>query len=136
VALRRRWTARGTGSSTDNWLRHVLDVAEKHADELASLADEPRFDRLCELNVADQVVNVSQATIVEDAWARGQELTVHDLAYALEDGLMRDLGVSVSSGAGMELSYRRILKVRARMRLELSGAMSTRAVADPRAVPR
>ena len=81
----------------DNWLRHVMDVAEKHAEELASLVDEPRFDRLCELNVAEQVVNVSQTTIVEDAWARGQELTVHGLVYGLEDGLLRDLGVSVSA---------------------------------------
>jgi carbonic anhydrase len=81
----------------DNWLRHVIDVAEKHAGELESLADETRFDRLCELNVAEQVVNVSQTTIVEDAWTRGQELTVHGLVYGLEDGLLRDLGVSASA---------------------------------------
>jgi carbonic anhydrase len=81
----------------DNWLRHVRDVAEKHAGELASLPDEPRFDRLCELNVAEQVVNVSQTTIVEDAWARGQELTVHGLVYGLVDGLLRDLGVSLGA---------------------------------------
>ena len=80
----------------DNWLRHVEDVAEKHADELDSIDEERRFDRLCELNVVEQVVNVSQTTIVEDAWARGQELTVHGLVYGLEDGLLRDLGVSVS----------------------------------------
>jgi carbonic anhydrase len=81
----------------DNWLRHVMDVAEKHAAELASLPDDPRFDRLCELNVAEQVVNVSQTTIVEDAWARGQELMIHGLVYGLKDGLLRDLGVSVSA---------------------------------------
>jgi carbonic anhydrase len=80
----------------DNWLRHVEDVAEKHADELDSIDEERRFDRLCELNVVEQVVNVSQTTIVEDAWARGQELTVHGVVYGLEDGLLRDLGVSVS----------------------------------------
>ena len=62
----------------DNWLRHVMDVGEKHEAELAALGgDGERFDRLCELNVMEQVVNVSQTTIVEDAWARGQELTVH-----------------------------------------------------------
>jgi carbonic anhydrase len=80
----------------DNWLRHVTDVAEKHADELASLPEERRLDRLCELNVAEQVVNVRQTTIVEDAWARGQPLTVHGVVYGLEDGLLRDLRVSAS----------------------------------------
>jgi carbonic anhydrase len=82
----------------DNWLRHVIDVAEKHSAELAGLSgDDERFDRLCELNVAEQVVNVSQTTIVEDAWERGQGLTVHGLIYGLQDGLLRDLGVSVSA---------------------------------------
>ena len=57
----------------DNWLRHVMDVGEKHAGELASLPEEQRFDRLCELNVIEQVVNVCQTTIVVDAWARGQK---------------------------------------------------------------
>jgi carbonic anhydrase len=81
----------------DNWLRHVMDVAEKHVVELASLPDEQRFDRLCELNVVEQVVNVRQTTVVEDAWARGQDVAVHGIVYGLEDGLIRDLGVSVSS---------------------------------------
>ena len=80
----------------DNWLRHVTDVAEKHAAALASLPEEQRLDRLCELNVAEQVVNVCQTTIVEDAWARGQPLTVHGVVYGLEDGLLRDLRVSAS----------------------------------------
>ena len=84
----------------DNWLRHVADVAEKHADALAALPDERRADRLCELNVAEQVVNVCQTTIVEDAWARDHPLTVHGLVYGLEDGLLRDLGVSVSGPGG------------------------------------
>ena len=81
----------------DNWLRHVLDVGEKHADELAALPEARRFDRLCELNVVEQVVNVGQTTIVEDAWARGQELSVHGLVYGLEDGRLSDLGVSIAS---------------------------------------
>jgi carbonic anhydrase len=82
----------------DNWLQHVVDVAEKHEDVIAGIADDKaRFDRLCELNVVEQVVNVCQTTIVTDAWARGQELTVHGLVYGLEDGLLRDLGVSASS---------------------------------------
>ena len=84
----------------DNWLRHVADVAEKHADALAALPDERRADRLCELNVAEQVANVCQTTIVEDAWARDHPLTVHGLVYGLEDGLLRDLGVSISGPGG------------------------------------
>jgi carbonic anhydrase len=83
----------------DNWLRHVADVGEKHAAELASLPEEARLDRLCELNVIEQVENVCQTTIVGDAWARGQELTVHGLVYGLHDGLLRDLGVTTSAPA-------------------------------------
>ena len=82
----------------DNWLRHVQDVVEKHAGELDGLPPDRRLDRLCELNVVEQVANVCQTTVVEDAWARGQQLTVHGLVYGLEDGLLRDLAVS-SSGA-------------------------------------
>jgi carbonic anhydrase len=81
----------------DNWLRHVQDVQEKHAAEIASCPDDRRLDRMCELNVVEQVTNVCQTTIVEDAWDRGQELTVHGLVYDLHDGLLRDLGVSRSS---------------------------------------
>jgi len=81
----------------DNWLRHVMDVAEKHEAELLRLPEERRLDRLCELNVVEQVVNVCQTTIAEDTWSRGQELTVHGLVYGLEDGLLRDLDVSIAS---------------------------------------
>ena len=83
----------------DNWLRHVADVAEQHADELHALPDGTRIDRLCELNVVQQVANVCHTTVARDAWARGQNLTVHGLVYGLEDGLLRDLGVSVSAAA-------------------------------------
>ncbi len=83
----------------DNWLRHVADVADTHADELAALPEERRLDRLCELNVAEQVVNVCRTTIVEDAWAREQPLTVHGVVYGLQDGLLRDLRVSTSAAA-------------------------------------
>jgi len=82
----------------DNWLQHVADVAERHADELAALPESQRVDRLCELNVIDQVENVCETTIVGDAWARGADVTVHGLVYGLDDGLLRDLGVSVSEG--------------------------------------
>jgi carbonic anhydrase len=80
----------------DNWLRHVADVAERNADELAALAEPDRVDRLCELNVVDQVENVCATTIVRDAWSRGADVTVHGLVYSLRDGLLRDLDVSVS----------------------------------------
>ena len=84
----------------DNWLRHVQDVRWKHQAELDGLEAEPlRHNRLCELNVVEQVVNVSQTTVVRDAWARGQELAVHGWIYDLHDGLLRDLGKSVTEPA-------------------------------------
>jgi carbonic anhydrase len=81
----------------DNWLRHVMDVAEMYAAELEALPEDARHDRLCELNVVEQAVNVCQTTIVVDAWARGQELAVHAVVYGLQDALLRDLGVSIAS---------------------------------------
>ena len=82
----------------DNWLRHVQDVRWKHQTELDSLpTEEEQHDRLCELNVVEQVVNVSQTTVVRDAWARDQSLSVHGWIYDLHDGLLRDLGVSVTA---------------------------------------
>jgi carbonic anhydrase len=82
----------------DNWLRHVQDVRWKHLTELDRLAsEEEQHHRLCELNVVEQVVNVSQTTVVRDAWTRGQALSVHGWIYDLHDGLLRDLGVSVTT---------------------------------------
>jgi carbonic anhydrase len=82
---------------SDNWLRHLQDVRWKHRDELDALASErERHHRLCELNVIEQVVNVSHTTVVREAWAREQPLAVHGMVYALGDGLLRDLGVSVA----------------------------------------
>ena len=79
----------------DNWLRHVQDVRWKHLPELKGLATEDdRHHRLCELNVIEQVINVSQTTVVRDAWARGQSVEVHGWIYDLRDGLLRDLEVS------------------------------------------
>ncbi|HET6654642.1 MAG TPA: carbonate dehydratase [Gammaproteobacteria bacterium] len=83
----------------DNWLRHVQEVGLKYQAELDALdAEADRHRRLCELNVVEQVENVSRTTIVREAWARGQALSVHGWIYGLEDGLLRDLDVSV----GME----------------------------------
>ncbi|MFO7276877.1 MAG: carbonate dehydratase [Pseudomonadota bacterium] len=82
----------------DNWLRHVQDVRHRHEAELARIEDPAaRSDRLCELNVISQVINVCATTIVRDAWARGQPLSVHGWIYGLEDGLLRDLGVTVAA---------------------------------------
>ena len=81
----------------DNWLRHVQDVQQKHEKYLGDvLPSRARADRLCELNVTEQVVNTAQTTVVQDAWERGQPLTVHGWVYGLHDGLLRDLGMSVS----------------------------------------
>jgi carbonic anhydrase len=81
----------------DNWLRHVQDVAAKHAALLASITDETeRASKLCELNVIEQVTNVCQTTIVQQAWERGQELSVHGWIYGLNDGLLRDLNLGIT----------------------------------------
>ncbi|MGZ8264247.1 MAG: carbonate dehydratase [Burkholderiales bacterium] len=84
----------------DNWLRHVQDVRWKHRSHLEGLDGERRrHKRLCELNVIEQVVNVSQTTIVRDAWARGQALAVHGWIYDINDGLLRDLEMCVTAEA-------------------------------------
>jgi carbonic anhydrase len=81
----------------DNWLRHVQDVSQKHERYLGDvLPQRERHDRLCEINVMEQVVNVCQTTIVQDAWERGQSVAVHGWVYGVHDGLLRDLGVTVS----------------------------------------
>jgi carbonic anhydrase len=90
----------------DNWLRHVQDVRVKHQAQLARLPSERhRHDRLCELNVIEQVVNVCHTTVVREAWARGQELAVHGWIYGLGDGLLRDLGMCVTSGPELTACY-------------------------------
>ena len=82
----------------DNWLRHVQDVKVKHEECLCKLPDESaRSARLCELNVVEQVANVCATTVIQDAWARGQSLTVHGWVYGLRDGLIRDLGATASN---------------------------------------
>ena len=94
----------------DNWLRHVQDVHAKHEQRVAGIADNAqRLDRLCELNVIEQVVNVSQTTIVRDAWERGHQLSVHGWVYGLKDGLVRDLDTTVSNAAETSAAYQRAL---------------------------
>src|SRR5512146_1282392 len=84
----------------DNWLRHVQDVHAKHEHRVSRVAGTAeRIDRLCELNVIEQVANVCQTTILQDAWDRGQNLAVHGWVYGLKDGLAHDLGTSVAAAA-------------------------------------
>lgn len=95
----------------DNWLRHVKDVHQKHERYLGDAIPSPkRQDRLCELNVIEQVVNVCETTIVQDAWSRGQDLTVHGWAYRLDTGLVNDLGMSSSSIEEMTERYAKSIK--------------------------
>ena len=82
----------------DNWLRHVHDVHQKHERYMGTVVNEQRrSERLVELNVIEQVSNVCRTTIVQDAWDRGQELTVHGWVYGIQDGKLQELGMSVSS---------------------------------------
>lgn len=91
----------------DNWLRHVQDVKGRHENCIHALnGEDTRVNRLCELNVIEQVINVCQTTIVHDAWERGQPLTVHAWIYGLKDGHIRDLRMSVSGAGQMDAAYR------------------------------
>jgi carbonic anhydrase len=90
----------------DNWLRHVQDVSEKHTGCIhAHTGESARANLLCELNVIEQVSNVCQTTIVRDAWERGQPLTIHSWIYGIKDGLMRNLGMSVSARPEFQPQY-------------------------------
>jgi carbonic anhydrase len=96
----------------DNWLRHVQDVHKKHADLLeAASGDNLRLWRLCELNVLEQVLNVCSTTVVQDAWLRGQELTVHGWVYGVHNGLLHDLNLSVESLDQVEGEYQKALSL-------------------------
>jgi carbonic anhydrase len=91
----------------DNWLRHIRDVHLWNREELAAISDiNQRADRLAELNVEAQVANVCHTTIVQDAWSRGQLVTVHGWIYALHDGLLRDLGMVIGSSEQIPPEYR------------------------------
>ena len=80
----------------DNWLRNIQEVQRRHAGTLAETPESERLNRLCELNVLAQVANVSHTTILQSAWQRGQDITVHGFVYSIEDGILRDLGAHVS----------------------------------------
>lgn len=98
----------------DNWLRHVQDVMHNHEALLAGFNnDAQRLDRLCELNVIEQVLNVSRTTIVQNAWSRGQELAVHGWIYGIEDGLLRDLGMCITNQVELMEAYDKAVRASA-----------------------
>jgi carbonic anhydrase len=90
----------------DNWLRHIQDVHAKHSDRIASTPVGGRVDALCELNVIEQALNVAQTTTVQDAWMRGQKLHIHGWIYAINNGLLRDLGCTMSGFPDVETIVR------------------------------
>ena len=95
----------------DNWLRHIQDVRERHQSRLdPAVSDEANINRLCELNVVDQVRNVCQTTIVQEAWTRGQPLAIHGWIYDIHDGLLQDLRCTVTSAGEVVPVYQQSLE--------------------------
>ena len=90
----------------DNWLRHIKDVRDRHAGLIDGLPEHRRADALCELNAIEQVMNVAQTTVVQDAWTRGQALTLHGWVYGLSDGLLKDLLITAEGSQGLDAIYR------------------------------
>lgn len=93
----------------DNWLRHIQDTASSYEDVLSQLTDTDRFDKLCELNVIEQVINVCETTTVQDAWGSGQNVAVHGLIYDISDGILRDLDISVDKPVDRKMLRRQFL---------------------------
>jgi carbonic anhydrase len=92
----------------DNWLRHVQDVRQSHEHALAGLDEEAGVTRLCELNVLEQVINVGHTTIIQDAWARGQSVTLHGWIYGLSDGHLKDLEATMRNTAELDALVARV----------------------------
>jgi carbonic anhydrase len=87
----------------DNWLRNVRDIYKRNQAEVDGLADEQaRADRLCELNVFEQVRNVCRTTVLQDAWGERQEITVHGVIYGIKDGLLQDLDISIANNQELQ----------------------------------
>ena len=89
----------------DNWLRHIQDVRDRHRVMLETLTPDARANALCELNVAEQVVNVAVSTVMVDAWSRGQKVRIHGWCYGVHDGLLQDLGMTVSGSDSLDGIY-------------------------------
>jgi carbonic anhydrase len=97
----------------ENWLRHIQDVITRHREPIEAVADEDeRLDRICELNVIEQVTAVCRTTVVEDAWDRGQELAVHGWIYDIADGLLRDLSLTVTGSEELVASASEAVRAR------------------------
>ena len=95
----------------DNWLRHIHDIKHKYTAVLNSqTSDHQSIDRLCELNVIEQVQNAAQNTVIQDAWARGQSVTIHGWIYNLHDGLLHSLGLEVSQWEDFEQQYEQAMQ--------------------------
>ena len=90
----------------DNWLRHIQDVRDLHRSLLEGIAEPHRCDALVELNVIEQVINVAQSTVLQDAWLRGQDVALHGWVYGIHDGLLQDMRVTVKGNEGLDLMYR------------------------------
>jgi carbonic anhydrase len=90
----------------DNWIRHIQDVRDRHRGILENLAPEKRADTLVDLNVIEQVVNLCVSTVMVDAWAKNQNVTIHGWAFGVHDGLLQDLGMTVNSSEAIEPMYR------------------------------
>ena len=90
----------------DNWIRHIQDVRDRHRQSLEAMPEEKRLDALVALNVVEQVVNVCQSTVLQDAWSRGQVIKVHGWVYGVHDGLLQDLRISVSGLDDLEAIYK------------------------------
>jgi len=95
----------------DNWIRHIKDVYEKHSALLNSINDAKlKIDKLCEVNVIEQVINVCETTIVHDAWERGQNLSVHGWIYGIHDGLLHDLDICITNRNEVVPTYQKALR--------------------------
>ncbi len=94
----------------DNWLRHIQDVRDRHRVLLDALPEADRHDALVKLNVIEQVVNVAQSTVMQDAWSRGQAVTLHGWVYGVHDGLLQDLNMSVVTLESLESQYRKAIE--------------------------
>jgi carbonic anhydrase len=90
----------------DNWLRHIQDVRDRHQSLINGITEECRCDALVQLNVIEQVVNVAQSTVLQDAWSRGQNVSLHGWVYGIHDGLLQDMRVTVTGNNGLESMYR------------------------------
>ncbi len=94
----------------DHWLRHVHDVKMRHRGRLMHLCNQDQEDALCEVNVIEQVGNVAQSNVVQDAWARGQSVSVHGWCYGLKDGRVKDLGVTMTQPGEVVDVFRTAIK--------------------------